>query len=1060
MQHIIARSARSLALLVSLWLACAVQEAHAAAGKVLFVAGPVTLERGGSRPAQAGDALETGDIVATGERARAQLLMGDGARIALRAGTRFRIDEFALPSNVQRPGAVTAVAASGRSVATLLKGGFRTSTGAIGKSDPTAYEVRTPVGTLGIRGTDYTAVFCRDDCADAPGLPPGQPIPAGLYLAVDDGRIAFTGRGLSFELAAPGFAFVPLEEARYEELRDPPAFLRGDGQGPLDLAGAAGRVKPDGGGSFAEINNRRAPSEGSSATPDASGSAGEADAGTGSKTIPIDATTPLGRPADLTIPTPPPPVRNSIAAAVPPASNQAGLVATRIALASDMTTNAAGDLIRFPAATSGGALATYAIGTANVANAGSNAASGIRWARWTSGTATATTAAGTTNLDLALASLHMIFAPAYEVLPVLPVSGTASFVPAGGTNPTDTRGNVGTLGGAFLSADFTNRTVTATVTADIAGLNWFASGSGPIAAGSPLFGGSFGTVLVNGIVPGAGGFGGFFTAPTNNPAQLTGAGVSYTLNESLGQLGTVSGVLALVPGTGQAPPPPAPPRRAVAFAIGQLGTGNLDASALDTLPQVVTDANGNLTRFVGPYGRGAQATTATYDIGSATAAESGFDPGTGIRWGRWSGGQANITLASGGAANESLAQQSLHWVLGSPFGLSIALPQSGTASYAVVGSTSPTDTLGNVGALGALSLDADFTNRTVTSAVRFTIAGRTWYGSGAGSFAAGSLQFGGSFATTEIQGLAPANGSFSGFFSPASFGGASQSGAGLSYVLADPTSGLGTASGVAALRQVAQGVVVAPPARDNRDIAFAIADIGQRFLPPPTTVRNAAAEYTLDGQFNLTRFTGPTGAGNAQFSVPAASVVDTGYSTVAMLRWGRWSGGTLTVTGAQTVTVDLSQQSLHWIESADAANPPVMPIGGAASYVLVGGTSPTDNQGRTGALGGATLDADFTNQLVNHTLSVNMGIYTVQADGVGIMGAQLGLQPHQFGSDYRTVLFNFGGQPTPGAGSFQGFFTGPVSLAQPLPPGAALTYELLDPQTNTIVNGVAAFRRP
>ena len=115
----------------------------------------------------------------------------------MRAGSRFRIDELALPSNVQQPGMAVAVAASGKSVATLLKGGFSTRDGAIGKSNPSG--VRDAHADRHARHSWHVLhapCFCRGDCADAPGLPPGQPIADGLYLAVDEGTITFNGRGL------------------------------------------------------------------------------------------------------------------------------------------------------------------------------------------------------------------------------------------------------------------------------------------------------------------------------------------------------------------------------------------------------------------------------------------------------------------------------------------------------------------------------------------------------------------------------------------------------------------------------------------------------------------------------------------------------------------------------------------------------------------------------------------------------------------------------------------------------------------------------------------------
>ena len=308
---------RSLTLVLLASAAMLPELAAAAAGKLLFVAGPVTRERQGAiSAAQLGDALESGDVVATGAKARAQILMGDGARFALRAGTRFKVDEFRLPSNVQKPGVAQAVEDSGRSVTSLIQGGFRTRSGTVGKSDRSAYEVRTPVGTLGIRGTEYVAVFCRNDCSDAPGLAPGQPIRAGLYLLVSEGRIVFTGRGITLTLDAPNAAFIPLEEAGPEELRDVPAFLREDGFGVLKLvgrvSGAGDAQNAIGSDPVTLLSDRRAPQD--------SKNHFVADAPLVKSDRPVDANSPFGTAVDLTSGARPSDPQRDIAMSVAPAA--------------------------------------------------------------------------------------------------------------------------------------------------------------------------------------------------------------------------------------------------------------------------------------------------------------------------------------------------------------------------------------------------------------------------------------------------------------------------------------------------------------------------------------------------------------------------------------------------------------------------------------------------------------------------------------------------------------------------------------------------------------------
>jgi hypothetical protein len=66
------------------------------------------------------------------------------------------------------PPVATAAPPNSRAFFRLLKGGFRTVSGLIGKADVNAYKVSTPVATIGIRGTDYIVVLCDTACANDP----------------------------------------------------------------------------------------------------------------------------------------------------------------------------------------------------------------------------------------------------------------------------------------------------------------------------------------------------------------------------------------------------------------------------------------------------------------------------------------------------------------------------------------------------------------------------------------------------------------------------------------------------------------------------------------------------------------------------------------------------------------------------------------------------------------------------------------------------------------------------------------------------------------------------
>jgi hypothetical protein len=58
----------------------------------------------------------------------------------------------------------------------------------------------------------------------------------------------------------------------------------------------------------------------------------------------------------------------------------------------------------------------------------------------------------------------------------------------------------------------------------------------------------------------------------------------------------------------------------------------------------------------------------------------------------------------------------------------VALPLTGTASYSVIGSTTPTNGSGALGTLNSATLNVDFTNRLVDASVNVSIANQTWTG--------------------------------------------------------------------------------------------------------------------------------------------------------------------------------------------------------------------------------------------------------------------------------------------------------------------------------------------
>ncbi|MCP5010669.1 MAG: hypothetical protein GY942_11860, partial [Aestuariibacter sp.] len=232
-------------------------------------------------------------------------------------------------------------------------------------------------------------------------------------------------------------------------------------------------------------------------------------------------------------------------------------------------------------------------------------------------------------------------------------------------------------------------------------------------------------------------------------------------------------------------------QRSVVSTLGDSATSNSITTVSENFFDAMTIENGAVTRFEGNALGGG---FGPHSIGTATTLDLGFDPVTGISWGRWSGGTASFNNSATGAnASIDLTARSLHWVSG-PDRVDVTLPLSGTINYQLIGNTSPTDNLGNTGVLGAASLSADFNNMTTSTTVDIGINNQVWNASGNGV-----IQTNGDFAgTMSVTGTDSSTGAFSGTGSNAGFFTDNAAGAGMGYALeADvnsiPTNVTGTA---------------------------------------------------------------------------------------------------------------------------------------------------------------------------------------------------------------------------------------------------------------------------
>lgn len=133
-------------------------------GKTLLAQGSIQAERSGAQAAlkRLSPVYRT-DVIRSGKESTAQFRMIDDAYIDLHESSELRLHEYQLKADGK----------SGSVVMELIAGGLRTISGAIGKQDKSEYQLKTPIATIGIRGTFYEVSLTQE----------------GMYLAAWKGGI-------------------------------------------------------------------------------------------------------------------------------------------------------------------------------------------------------------------------------------------------------------------------------------------------------------------------------------------------------------------------------------------------------------------------------------------------------------------------------------------------------------------------------------------------------------------------------------------------------------------------------------------------------------------------------------------------------------------------------------------------------------------------------------------------------------------------------------------------------------------------------------------------------
>ncbi len=170
--------------LLCLSLFIAPVQAATGVGKAIISIGKVftTSKDGKEKKLKRRGKVFEGDTITVGKKSRLQLRFIDNQLVVLKENTVFRIDEYKFKDkNDNHKSAALS----------LLKGGMRSVTGLIGKSARDKYKVRTPVATMGVRGTHYIIQICSGNCGDGVQGIVGTVLEGEIEMINDGGSVVF-----------------------------------------------------------------------------------------------------------------------------------------------------------------------------------------------------------------------------------------------------------------------------------------------------------------------------------------------------------------------------------------------------------------------------------------------------------------------------------------------------------------------------------------------------------------------------------------------------------------------------------------------------------------------------------------------------------------------------------------------------------------------------------------------------------------------------------------------------------------------------------------------------
>lgn len=181
-------------------LLCGQASLAAVAGEITHLSGTLSTQQADGTKKLLGvkSEVQEGDTLTTEAGTYARVKFVDGGEVVLRPNSQLKIQSYSY--NVAKP-------ENDSIVLSMFKGGLRALTGLLGKRSRDKVSFQTATATIGIRGTNFGALLCQNDCNNVPTAS-GQPPANGLHLDVTDGAIVVSNGAGSVQIDLGQFGFV------------------------------------------------------------------------------------------------------------------------------------------------------------------------------------------------------------------------------------------------------------------------------------------------------------------------------------------------------------------------------------------------------------------------------------------------------------------------------------------------------------------------------------------------------------------------------------------------------------------------------------------------------------------------------------------------------------------------------------------------------------------------------------------------------------------------------------------------------------------------------------